>query len=246
MNNSPGIRFLLISTLLAGALYGVSYQQYRFFDPQASGGLSDSGSYLPMAAGNYESASNYHKYRFVTPLLASWVREVLPPSVQDPDDRSVLAYFLVNFVFNWLAAMILFAVLKQYKMSDLLSLTGSLLYIASRVTVMTTGAPLIDAVVFAALISLVWLINHDRPMMLAVCMPLLGLAKETMLPLLFLPLFTKQRRRPEFWIGIVVSIGVFFLARYLWTKHIGLEEQLDRRHVILSPKNIFIECAVFI
>ena len=46
-----------------------------------------------------------------------------------------------------------------------------------------------------------------------------------MLPLLFLPLFTKQRCRPVVWIGIAVSIGVFFLARYLWTQHMNLEER---------------------
>lgn len=225
MNYSPGIRLFLIVTLLAGALYGASYQQYRYFNPKESEGISDSGSYLPMAAGKYDSASNYHKYRFVTPLLASWVAPLLPIQSTGNYEHEVLAYFIVNSFFNWLAALTLFFVLKQYGMSDLLALVGGLLYIASRVTVMTTGAPIVDAVVFAAVIALVWLINRDCPRALALCLPLLVLAKETMLPLMFLPLFTKQRRRPEVWVGIVVAIGFFFVARHLWSSYVGLENR---------------------
>jgi hypothetical protein len=223
MNSSTGLRIILIATILAGALYGASYQQYRYFNPKEIG-LSDSNSYLPMAAGKYESASIYHVYRFTTPLLAGWIAPLLPIQSTGNYEQEVLAFYIVNFVFNWLASYILFFVLKQYRMSDLLALVGGLLYIASRVTVMST-APIVDAAVFAALIALVWLINRDRPLELALCLPILALTKETMLLLMFLPLFTKQRRRPVVWIGIVVAVGFFFVARQLWSIYIGLENR---------------------
>ncbi len=230
--SSSGIRRIIVLVILIAALYGASYQQFRYFRSATPGGSSDSGSYLPMCIGRYASdqgVSDYHRYRFVTPVIAGFVRELLPANPVNSDEPylyEILAYFIVNFSFNIIAAYTLFEILKTFGMSDLLSLIGALLYIASRITVMTTATPIVDAVVFAAVGSLVLLIQNQRSLWLALAMPILVLAKETMLPLLFLPLMTAHRRAWYVWLSIPISVVAYFAAQAAWAHYIGIPKNL--------------------
>src|SRR6187401_577936 len=98
---------LVIFAVLASALYGVSYQQFRHFKPSESRGLDDSTSYLNMSRGDY-SGSRYHVYRFVTPALARVVAAVLPKSLENGYDKEVLAFYIVNYCLSLTTAIFYF------------------------------------------------------------------------------------------------------------------------------------------
>jgi hypothetical protein len=207
------MRYLLVTAVAAAILYGASYQQFRFFSLDKPGGASDAVDYVGMAGGNTVDEPEVRHNRQLTPAAARLIKPVTDRIVRDDDLSMRLAFYVVNFAFSLAAAIALFRALQTLRYSMLLSMLGVCAFAASRVTVLVTATPMVDAAYFCSIAILVWLTLEQRALALAIMFPLLVLTKETIIPFLLLPFITQMRKSPALWVGAVVAAATFVLSR---------------------------------
>src|ERR1051325_5048689 len=167
------MRYLMVTAFSAAILYGATYQQFRFFSLENPGGATDAIDYVSMARGTLTREPEFMDNRWLTPTAARLIKPVTDMIVGDDDVSIGLAFYLVNFVFSLLAAVVLFRALQAMRYSMLLSLLGVCAFAASRVTVLVTATPMVDAAYFCAIAILVWLTLEHRALALAMMFPLL-------------------------------------------------------------------------
>jgi len=205
--------FALLVLVVAATLYGTSYQQFRHFDWNDSRGASDAASYARMARGDYD-VDPIHAYRPVVPWLAGAVRGLLPQSGEGrPDELDKLSFYVVNFAFVLIAALLLFAILRELRFDLAMSAFGVGIFLTSRATVIATGVPLVDSYYFAALAAIVWLCLRPTRLALACTLPLVVLSKESIYPLALLPLFRREARVPLYALSLAASVALVFFVR---------------------------------
>ncbi len=204
---------LLVVTIFA-FLYGVSYQQFRHFDVHDPRGASDAGySYIPMSYGKYAEASRKHKHRFVIPTLAAQVRKVLEPVISNRDELNKLSFYVVNFLIVSMTAFLFFLILRQLKFDWKLSYLGMVMFLGSRITILSTGTPLVDSMYYWAIAVIVYLTLTERSWTLTFLTPILIFSKETIFPFLFLPFLVKNMRKPYLLASVLASFVLVFFAR---------------------------------
>ena len=212
MTDHSKIRTLcLVGGILISTLYGSTYQQFRHFNPNDTRGASDSISYLSMASGDYD-VNPVHRYRFITPYLASKVHVLLHAVSVEPDSY-ILSFYIVNFCFAFFTSVIIFFILESLGFSFYLSLLGSMLFTSSRITALVVGAPLTDSIYFLSIAVIVFLTQRGAMKTLCVLAPILILTKETTLPFLLLPFARKEMRSKWLITSIVLSVGLFIIIR---------------------------------
>ena len=212
-NASSAGAFALLVLVVAATLYGTSYQQFRHFDWTDSRGASDAASYARMAQGDYD-VDPVHAYRPVVPWLAGSIRSVLPNhGAGRPDELDKLSFYIVNFVFILIAALLLFAILRELRFDLPMSGFGVGIFLTSRATVTVTGIPLVDSYYFAGLAALVWLCLRPSRLALACIPPLVVLSKESIYPLALLPLFRREARVPLYGLSLLVSLALVLVVR---------------------------------
>ena len=204
--------YALVLVFSAAILYGTTYQQFRFFDLAAPGGAADATYYVRMSQGDF-AIDEHHRYRWLTPTIAQLVRPALEHAAPDKDLSVKLSFYLVNFVFSLGACVALFALLQAMGFSIPLSLLGVCAYAGSRITVLVTATPLVDAAYFCAIAALLFLAVARKYRALAVLLPLLVLSKETLLPFLLLPLLTDMRKLPAYGVALPASVLTFIISR---------------------------------
>ena len=211
------IKISLIFIIILGFNYGVSFQQFLHYDWADPRGLSDSSSYLAMSNGDYAISSG-HRYRVIIPFLTSLVRDLVQPLV--PPEQlhwfggvDAFSFYIVNYFFTSLTGLFLYCFLAQLKFDSKLSLLGVFIFLGSRITVLTTGAPIVDSLYFLSIIIIVYFCLTKNTTALTILTPILILTKETIIPFLFLPFFVKQINRKLFGISVLVSFAIFFWAR---------------------------------
>ena len=211
--------YALVIAFSAAMLYGSTYQQFRFFDLAAPGGAADAVYYVPMSRGDFDIGM-HHRYRWLTPTIAGLVRPALQDSTQDKALAVNLSFYIVNFAFSLGACIALFALLQAMGFSIPLSLLGMSAFASSRVTVLVTATPLVDAAYFCAIAILLYLCATKKRWMLAIALPILALSKETVLPFLLLPLLTDTRRSGAYWAALLAAAATFILGlRIMDTLH---------------------------
>jgi hypothetical protein len=211
--NKQAFQYAVIVVSFMSILYGITYQQYGFFNLNDPRGSQDAVSYIQMSHNNYD-VSSVHRYRFVIPVLAKYVRTSLTHFINS-DDQDVLSFYIVNYIFTLISSLIFLALLKSLGFDSWLSIAGVVIFMCSRITILTTGTPLIDSFFYMSVLLILFLTVTDRGTLLALSMPFLCLSKETILPFLFFPLLTHLRRSPGYLASLVVSIGVFISSRYV-------------------------------
>ena len=211
------IKISLIFIIILGFNYGVSFQQFLHYDWADPRGLSDSSSYLAMSNGDYAISSG-HRYRVIIPFLASLVRDSVQPLI--PSEQlhwfggvDAFSFYIVNYLFTSLTGLFLYCFLAQLKFDPKLSLLGVFIFLGSRITVLTTGAPIVDSLYFLSIIIIVYFCLTKNTTALTILTPILILTKETIIPFLFLPFFVKQINRKLFGISVLASFAIFFWAR---------------------------------
>ena len=211
------IKISLIFIIILGFNYGVSFQQFLHYDWANPRGLSDSSSYLAMSNGDYTISSG-HRYRVIIPFLASLVRDVVQPFV--PSEQlhwlggvDALSFYIVNYFFASLTGLFLYLFLIQLKFDPKLSLLGVFIFLGSRISILSTGAPIVDSLYFLSIILIVYFCLTRKTIILTVLTPILILTKETIVPFLFLPFFIKQINRKLFGVSLLVSFILFFWVR---------------------------------
>ena len=211
------IKISLIFIIILGFNYGVSFQQFLHYDWANPRGLSDSSSYLAMSNGDYAISSG-HRYRVIIPFLASLVRDSVQPLI--PSEQlhwfggvDAFSFYIVNYFFTSLTGLFLYCFLAQLKFDPKLSLLGVFIFLGSRITVLTTGAPIVDSLYFLSIIIIIYFCSTKNTTALTILAPILILTKETIIPFLFLPLFVKQINRKFFGVSVLVSFAIFFEVR---------------------------------
>lgn len=208
------MRYLLVTAFAAAILYGASYQQFRSFSFENPGGATDAVHYVGMARHDSTDAPEvWHGInRRLTPGTARLIKPMTDRIVSDDDLSMRLAFYLVNFAFSLAAAVVFFRALQTMRYSVLLSLLGVCAFAASRVTVLVTATPMVDAAYFCAIAILVCLTLEQQALALAVMLPLLVVTKETIIPFLFLPFFTELRKSPVLWAGAAAAAVTFVFS----------------------------------
>lgn len=206
-------QYLVIVLSFFAILYGVTYQQFRHFDVTDPRGANDSISYIKMSHNDY-NVSPVHKYRFVIPSMAKFVGLPLKKVIHDEQELDKLSFYIVNFAFTFASSVLLLELLRRLGFEMWLSILGVIIFLSSRITILVTGTPLVDSFYFMSvvLILLLTLIGSSR--YLALSMPLLALSKETIIPFLFIPLFTKMRTSKSYLISLAISLGLIYCTRH--------------------------------
>ena len=211
-------QILLVIFIILGFNYGVSFQQFLHFDWTDPKGLSDSASYLAMSNGEAGVAS-IHRYRIIIPFLADVVRDVIQPLV--PVEKlpaiDALSFYLVNYVITSLAGLCLYLFLLELKFKPEMALLGVFVFLGSRITILSTGGPMVDSLYYLAIIVIVYLCLTQRSVLFSLLAPVLILTKETTMPFLFLPFFVKEMNRKLILLSLSVSFVVLFWMRSMIT-----------------------------
>ena len=211
------LKISLIFIIILGFNYGVSFQQFLHYDWNNPRGLSDSTSYLAMSNGDY-TVSSGHRYRVIIPFLANIVRNMVQPLI--PSEQlhwfggvDAFSFYIINYFFSSLTGLFLYLFLIRLKFEPQLSLLGVLIFLGSRITILATGAPLVDSLYFLSIIIIVYFCLTQNTTALAILTPILILSKETIIPFLFLPFLVNQINRKLFGASLTVSFVVFFWVR---------------------------------
>ena len=206
---------LLVTAVAIVVLYGSTYQQFRFFSLDRPGGAADAVHYVEMAEGAPIVDPEMRHYRWLTPSAARLLTPITDAIVHDRELSIRLAFYLVNFMFSVIAANALFRLLHALGYSSLLSLLGVTLFASSRIVVIATATPMVDAGYFCAIAIMVWLTVERRTLALAMVLPLLVLTRETVIPFMLLPLLTELRKSPAIWAGLAVAALTYASGRLL-------------------------------
>lgn len=211
------MRTLLIFCVILGFNYGVSFQQFLHFDWNDPRGLSDASSYLAMSKGDFDVPEG-HRYRIIIPFLVEHLRELVQVFI--PVNQlnwlggiDALVFYIVNSFITSLAGLFLYLFLIELKFEAKLALLGVFIFLSSRITILSTGGPLVDSLYFLAIIVVVYFCLTQRSLVLSLLNPLLILTKETTVPFLFLPLFIKTMNRKIILLSLFISFGIFFWVR---------------------------------
>jgi hypothetical protein len=209
-------KMIMVVFVILGFNYGVSFQQFLHFDWADQRGLGDSLSYLAMSNGDSDIAS-IHRYRIIIPFLADLVRDVIRPLVSSGQLHAIdaLSFYIVNYFITSLASLFLYLFLLELKFKPERSLMGVLIFLGSRITILSTGAPMVDSLYYLAIIIIVYFCLTQRSMLLCLLTPMLILTKETTVPFLFLPLLLKTINRKLIFLSLSVSFVILFWVRSL-------------------------------
>ena len=206
------IKYIFLVFTIISVLYGTSYQQFKYFNPDNPKGLTDTISYLEMAQGNY-NVSSVHKYRAVIPSLSRTIYNTINTSNKNSVELLKLSFYFVNFLFIFLAAYFLFFILETLGFKFILSLLGTVLFLSSRDVVISTGIPLTDSGFLFSISFIIYCCLKKKVNILTFCMPVLLILKETSLPFLLLPLRYKEFRKFKYVFSIILSVIIFLLFR---------------------------------
>ncbi len=211
-------KMFLVVIVILGFNYGVSFQQFLHFDWTDPKGLGDSLSYLAMSNGDSDIAS-IHRYRIIIPFLADLVRDVTRPLIASDQLHVIdaLSFYVVNYLITSLAGLFLYLFLIELKFKPERSLMGVFIFLGSRITILSTGGPMVDSLYYLAIIVIVYFCLTQRSMLLCLLTPLLILTKETTVPFLFLPLLLKTINRKLILLSLSVSFANLFWVRSLVT-----------------------------
>ena len=211
-------KMIMVVFVILGFNYGVSFQQFLHFDWADPRGLGDSLSYLAMSNGDSDIAS-IHRYRIIIPFLADLVRNVIRPLVSSDQLHAIdaLSFYVVNYFITSLAGLFLYLFLIELRFKPERSLMGVFIFLGSRITILSTGAPMVDSLYHLAIIVIVYFCLTQRSMLLCLLTPLLIITKETTVPFLFLPFFLKTINRKLVLLSLSMSFAILFWVRSLVT-----------------------------
>lgn len=219
--------FVFLALLIASVLYGTTYQQFRHFDLSDTRGIWDVHGYLEMAHGNF-GVDPPHRYRPIIPWLAGALSSVIDPPTEALTSADILSFYIINFTIMVAAGLFLFYFLMKVTGSVFLSFVGLMFFLSSRHTIIAGATPIIDSFYICAIAAFAWMVVTRRVLLLALTVPIMAWSKETMIPLLFLPLLARDFRRWEFGLGLIAALagvwGIRALVDLLYAAQIAQYE----------------------
>jgi len=236
--NKTWQRELLLVLFIGGVLYGTSFQQYRHFDIESPRGSTDARSYLRMSHGDFNVRA-MHRYRFIIPVLVSAIRPAVVLLVGNSSKIDFLAFYLVNFVLMSATAYVFFYLLRSFGFGDTLSYVGICIFLSSRITVQTTGTPLVDSLYYFAIAVVFLGVKNGKITQLILAYPLLILSKATIIPFLMLPLLTHWQHRWKIFVSLALSVTVVALARHYLFQLASPDDQRTFVEAVSKPVTRF-------
>jgi len=219
--------FAFITLLIASVLYGTTYQQFRHFDLEDPRGIADIYGYIEMAHGNFR-VDPPHRYRPIIPWIAGAISSTIDPPEAARVSVDRLSFYIVNYLLIVASAVFLFYFLLNVTKSTFLSFVGLMIFLGSRQTIIAGATPLIESYYICSIAAFAWLVTSRRVMWLALTLPIMAWSKETMIPLLFLPLLSRDFRRWEFFLGLIIALasvwGIRNLVDFIYAEHIAQYE----------------------
>ena len=233
--------YALVLAFSAAILYGATYQQFRFFNVDAPLVPTDAIHYVQMSRGNFDF-EDHHRYRWLTPTAVRFVLPIVEGAVQDKALADKLSFYFVNFAFSLGTCIALFALLQAMGFSVLLSLLGVCAFSSSRITVLVTATPLVDAAYFCAIATLLYLVVARKHLTLALLLPVMALCKETILLFLLLPLLTDMRKSRAYGAALLASFLTFIISRRIiddiYPAHGSNLADVILEHLVEVPENL--------
>ena len=137
-----------------------------------------------------------HRYRFLIPktveILRPYIGHINTFSVDNKETKKIendkIIFYLINLIIVSLTTYFLFIFMQLINFNIFESFIGGILFATSRGIIAITGSPMIDSLQYLAIIIYCILITKDQINKLAIFSPLLILTKETIVPILFIPL----------------------------------------------------------
>jgi hypothetical protein len=154
------------------------------------GGLNDSNAYVDAYYG--KPVTGHWRYRVLTIQLARLVPTQVEELLQrdkTPYRRAHIHFAVVNVVFLTLTGLLLFEYARDLVELVQLAILAPVIYLTSRTTLQSAGAPMVDPAAFFFLLLGMWAILRSKPFWLGTAMLFGVFAKETTLllwPLLWL------------------------------------------------------------
>lgn len=205
--------FMFIALLITSILYGTTYQQFRHFDLEDPRGIADIYGYIEMAGGNF-GVDPPHRYRPIIPWIAGTISSAIDPPESAKVSADRLSFYIVNYLLTVTAALFLFYFFLNVTGSAFLSFIGLMIFLGSRQTVIAGATPVTESYYMCSIAAFSWLVATRRVVWLALTLPIMAWSKETIVPLLFLPLAMREFRRWEFGIGLVAMLASLWALRY--------------------------------
>jgi len=163
-----------------------------------------------MASGNYR-VSKVHRGRIIIPVLVNKISAAI--DANSLKSKATIFYFL-NYGFILLTAFVLYDYLQLLGFNVNQSFIGVVLFLTSRVTVYTTAFPLVDSLYYLAIISILVFLIRGRYVYFLILFPISILAKETIIPFLFLPFLDKSSHNAKNVLLLICSLLLSFLVFY--------------------------------
>jgi hypothetical protein len=212
---NAGRLYALVLFFSAAILYGTTYQQFRSFNlDDPGGGMLDAIPYVEMSKGTF-GTEFFYRYRWITPTAARLVRPILERVIPDQALAIKLSFYIINFAFSLGTCVAMFALLQAIGFSVPLGLLGVCAFASSRITVLVTATPLVDAAYFCAVTTLLYLIVARKYIILGSLLPIMVICKETVLVFLLLPLLTEARKSRAYFVGFAAALVTFVMNRYI-------------------------------
>ena len=177
---------LLLFFFCLAILVGPAYNTYLDYNYKSN---PDCNTYISIADGNFKDQSLVRRYRIIVPFVAKAVSfpfeqvyTKLWPHRADSEWPLRMSFLLVNLSLMALTGLTIFHCCKAYNISD----SGSLLAV---IAVMVGGRwgnlfaalPLTDSLYFLVLCAVIYAMKKNHSLMLALCIIVGPLAKESFL-----------------------------------------------------------------
>jgi hypothetical protein len=127
-----------------------------------------------------------------------------------------------------------FYLLRSFGFCDVLALLGISIFISSRITIISTGTPLVDSFYYLSIVCVLLGIMSGRIDRLVWAYPVLALSKETIIPILLLPLLTHWQHRWKLFFSIGISAIVVAVSRQYIFQYVASTDQATLSEIIVD------------
>ncbi len=198
-----------------------SFQTFKYFDIKDS---TDPKIYIKMSKGDY-NVSPTHKYRWVVPKTVEIIRPIVSKfnlpiyydekqdeiSIKNKNDKFL--FFLVNLSIISLTAYFTYIFILNLGLGHLNGLIGGVLFLLNRYINLSAAIPMVDSLQYFCIILYSIFLLNNQTIKTSLLMPLMVISKETLIPLIFIPLINNKLKRNFIFLSILLSIFILIFVR---------------------------------